>query len=252
MKNTICIIQPGRTGDILITLPIAYHYWLNGKDIIWPVASEFMDMFSSVIFIGNTFIYNIGSICKHSGSFLRSLAIEHKSLDGEILDLAIGFGDPTLDAEWKASKLSFDVWKYCTSELEYQIKYYLPEIIVRDKTAEKNLMNLKGIKPGEKYIVVHDRGSRGRSFKFKNITDFKDCKIIRITKIDGYNIFNWLSILEGAYQIFCVDSSFLNLVDQFNIIPEGGRFFHPWVEYYNPVQLKLLTPKLKEDWVSIF
>ena len=185
MKNTIRIIQPGRTGDILITLPIAYHYWLNGKDIIWPVASEFVDIFSSVVFIRDMFIYNIGSIYEHSGSFLRSLAIKHKSLNGEILDLAIGFGNPALDAEWKVSGLSFDVWKYYTTKLEYQAKYSLPDIIVRDKVAEKNLMNLKGIKPGEKYIVVHDYGSGGRSFKFKNIIDFQNYKVIEITKTDG-------------------------------------------------------------------
>lgn len=252
MQEKITIIQPGRLGDIIITLPIAYHYYEQGLGIIWPVAEEYIDIFNSVKFLENMMIYNIGSINDHQGSNLRKRAFSHSIYDN-CIDLAIGFGDPILDKEWKDTGLPFDVWKYNRVKLEYQKKYDLCDFIVRDKDKETQLMALKGINKNDNYIVVHEDGSHGRHFNFNKIIGeaSNHYGIVRLDKVKGHNIFDWLSILQGAFQIYCVDSCFANLVDQYGIIPRGGRFFHPWSEYYTPLQLKLLTPKIRDDWEII-
>lgn len=250
MNKSICIIQPGRLGDIILTLPIAHHYYEQGLGIIWPVCSEYIDVFRSVRFLENMMIYNIGSINAHQGSVLRAHAFFHTNSGGCYIDLAIGFGNPLLDKNWKDTGLPFDIWKYNKAKLEYQKKYSLCYFIERNFEKEKELMKLKGINRNDNYIVVHEDGSHGRHFNFNKIIGemSNHYGIVRLDKVEGYNIFDWLSILQGAFQIYCVDSCFSNLVDQYGIIPRGGRFFHPWKEYYTPLQLKLLTPKISDDW----
>lgn len=48
--NTL-IVQPGRYGDILICLPIAYYLHTCGHHIRWAVADEFADIFSAVSYV---------------------------------------------------------------------------------------------------------------------------------------------------------------------------------------------------------
>lgn len=249
MNKSICIVQPGRAGDILITLPIAHHYYSKGYDIIWPVAHEYLDIFRNVNFLSHMFVYNIGSI-NEQGNILRKKSITH--INDFYIDLAIGFGNPILDKSWKETELSFDIWKYNFCKLEYQKKYSLPNFINRNLDKEGKLLELKGINYDDNYIVVHENGSR-RHFDFINIVEkkFKNYKIIKINKMEGYNIFDWLMVLQNADAIFCVDSCFANLVDQYNIIPTFGRYFHPWKEYYSTLQLKLLTPCIKKDWILV-
>ncbi len=251
MKDCITIIQPGRLGDLIITLPIAYQYHKQGFDIVWPVASEYIDLFRNVSFFKDMIIYNLGSINANTGKVIKNFALSHIPMHSSAIDLAIGFGDIVLDRKWKDSQMSFDVWKYNhAAKMSYSAKYDLPNFIIRDKDQERGLMAYLRIKKGEKYIITHSNGSHGRNIDFNRITDFNGCRTIEISQVEGYNVFDWLGILEGAYQIFCVDSSISNLVDQFGIKPEGGRFFHPWVEYYSTEQLKLLTPNIEESsWV---
>ncbi len=252
MYKNMTIIQPGRLGDIILTLPIAYHYYLQGLNIIWPVCSEYIDTFRNVDFLSNMFIYNIGSI-KHQGSILKKHAKTHISGYGHSIDLAIGFGDVELDRKWKETGLSFDIWKYYIVKLEHQYKYTLSEFIVRNSDREMELAEKKKINCKDDYIVIHEDGSHGRHFDFSRTIGYNHIgsKIIKIDKEENYNIFDWLKILEGAKAIYCVDSCITNLVDQYGIMPTKGRFFHPWREYYTPLQLSLLTPKIKEDWVII-
>lgn len=250
MNERLTIIQPGRIGDILLVLPIAYSYYKNGFDIIWPVANEYVNIFRNINFLSHMFVYNIGSIYEHTGKYLKNNSI--RLATNPYIDLAIGFGDIELDKRWRETKLSFDTWKYSEAKLEYQKKYDLCDFIARDLDKEIELMKFKGINKGD-YIVIHEDGSHGRHFDFNRIIGYNHIgsKIIKIDKEENYNIFDWLKILEGAKAIYCVDSCIANLVDQYGIMPPKGRFFHPWREYYTPLQLSLLTPKIKEDWVII-
>ncbi|MFW9899681.1 MAG: hypothetical protein ACFFDY_00155 [Candidatus Thorarchaeota archaeon] len=248
--GNITIIQPGRLGDLLLVLPIAYYYYSQGLDVTWPIANEYIDVFKNVNFLSHMFIYNIGSI-DEKGHMLRTKSWEY--ITQSYIDLAIGFGNPLLDKNWKETNLSFDLWKYKHAGLPYTTKYDLYDFIVRNRDKESQLMALKEINKNDNYIVVHEDGSHGRHFDFNKIIGgmSNHYGIVRLGKVEGYNIFDWLSILQGAFQIYCVDSCFANLVDQYGIIPRGGRFFHPWSEYYTPLQLKLLTPKISDDWKII-
>lgn len=243
-KKNLLIIQPGRNGDILLVLPIAKYYYDHGYNIIWPVCSEYFTLFYYTNFPINAI--DIGPLESGKGAYDKAKSI----FPFEYLDLAIGFGNTALDTEWKKTNLSFDVWKYNKANVPYFNKYNLPNIISRQTDIELDLFNFLHIKTNESYIVIHQNGSNKRHFDFKLNTNKRIIEIDSISS-ERWRIFDWLPILMNADQIYCVDSCFLNLVDQYNIKPPNGRYAHLWSEYYTEENLHFLSPLISSDWKFI-
>ena len=172
-------------------------------------------------------------------------------IDFEYLDLAIGFGDPGLDQEWRGTHLSFDLWKYHKANVDYNEKYRLVEFIKRNIDKEEDLMLELGVDYEADFFTVHENGSHGRYFDFSKSFFRIPNDVIKINQIEGYSIFDWLTVLENSSSIFCVDSSMANLIDQWGIKPPEGRYFHKWTEYYTPEQVHFLTPQLTENWTIV-
>jgi len=235
-REKLKIIQPGRIGDILIVLPIAKYYYERGYEIVWPVFDEYLPLFNYVDYVSAV---GIGIF---DGAYRRAIEL----MPGcEKLDLGIGFPGHRENQTWKSTGLSFDEWKYKKADLPLELKYTLS--INRNKENEKNLiLLLEENYQLKKYSVVHDSGiSSGRRQYNFNLP--ADEKYIKIRPIKGFTVFDWLSILEGADKIYCVDSCIANLVNQLGI-GIGKRYFHPWIEYYTQDQQSQLTPKLAEGW----
>jgi hypothetical protein len=70
----------------------------------------------------------------------------------------------------------------------------------------------------------------------------EDWQTIEITPTETDSIFNWLTILERAESIVCVDSVFANLVDQMNMKND---------KYFIARSHVGLTPVLGQDWTWI-
>jgi len=245
MRKELLIIQPGRKGDILLVLPIAKYYYDLGYEITWPICNEYQNLFLYVNFPIN--VIDIGPLTSGIEAYERSKNIGN-NFNGT-LDLAIGFGNQNLNDEWKKTNLSFDVWKYKKACIPYFHKYLLLKIINRIPEIEKDLLNFFDIK-NDPYIVIHQNGSNGRHFDFKIDKAIKTIEIKQFPS-NRWEIFDWISLLQGARKIYCVDSCFLNLIDQCKIIPPDGRFVHFWNEYYSLKDLPLLSPFVSNDWISV-
>lgn len=213
----IGIIQPGRIGDILIVLPIAKWYHDAGYRVHWPVASEYVPLFDYINYVK---VHDIGEL-----SYQNAKSILY---DMPILNLSIGFGDKELDDRWKASGLSFDEWKYQEANVPFHNKYNLS--INRDFKKEEKLKKLLNL--SNRYVVTHSVGTNG-SF------DFGVPNAVEVKPIEGFTLFDWIGILEGAGLIACVDSCVANLVEQMDIC-YGRRFVHFWGNGASPV--------LGSDW----
>src|ERR1035437_3177394 len=105
-KN-IKIIQPCKIGDILICLPIAYHYYLEGYSVVWPICENYYFLQDYIYYV--TFIPTNNDICvavKESYNIYKSF---------RTIDLCFGFTKSLNDSEWAKSTLQFDEIKYFLS-----------------------------------------------------------------------------------------------------------------------------------------
>ena len=100
--------------------------------------------------------------------------------------------------------------------------------------------------PDEPYVFVHDDEQRGRVINVNT-----KLKVVRpnISKFmangmfedDGFNIFDYMTIIENAKERHMMNSSYSWLVELFNVGDRGSNFFHMNVgahDYWSPEQTK--------------
>ncbi len=231
----IGIIQPGRVGDIVLCLPIAKWYFDKGYQVSWPVASEYLSMLEYAPYVKPIDIGGLDYSYEKSLGALRDANIK------EIIDLGIGFGKP--EGDWIKSGLHFDEWKYFEAKVPFQERYNLninrnfkKEGELLKRVSEAHKIN------GRSYTIIHEDGSS--FFSNWNIP----CKV-KIIPMDGFTIFDWISIIENAGAIFFIDSCFSTLINQLDL-GVGRRFVrhNNYSGESNPDRRKLLTLNLSKDW----
>jgi hypothetical protein len=234
--KTVGIIQPGRVGDVCLCFPIAKWYYDRGYNVKWPVPTDCVSLFDYISYAEPIDIGMVGDF------YQESLKVLKGTVD-EVVDLGIGFGRD--ETKWLASKKPFNVWKYLEAKVPWTEKYNLVidrnfkrEAELRDKILKKY-----HIKDGI-YSIFHSDSSWCH-YNWKLKID----NLIEIEKLEGYTIFDWLTLLEGAQELFLVDSCFQNLVDMMKI-GVGRRTTHFWGTYNNKDTFrgKLCQPKIAPDW----
>ena len=95
--------------------------------------------------------------------------------------------------------------------------------VERNLVREEELFNLLGCE-NEKYIFVHDDPSRGFILRQELIPS--EYKIIKpdLKLIEKYSFFDYLKIIENASEIHCIESSFVALIESFEI--QVPKFAH--------------------------
>ena len=225
----VAIIQPGRLGDIIICLPIAKHYHDEGYEVLWPCADEFIHLLDRIPYVRPI---NIHAICPKS--YQTSLRVANRLKVDKIIDLAIGFGRD--EDDWKAE--SFDQFKYRIAEVPFDKKYELE--IPRNYEKEKRLKDLVLADHPGSYVVTHSKSSFGKY-------DFHIPNAVEIMPIKGFDIFDWIGIIEGAKMLFCVDSCVLNLANQLTLC-EDRRYYWDWIDIRSEYQVSKRSPVLAPDW----
>jgi predicted SAM-dependent methyltransferase len=228
------IIQPGRLGDILICLPIAKYYFDRGYKIIWPVHQQYIELFDRIPYVEAISLPK----WKNIYTTARKIVIEKKVNSKDIIDLAIGFGRDEKD--WRESGFHFDEYKYMLANVPFEEKYNL--VFNRNTKKEKALCKeLELEKYHDGYVVTHSKSSFAEY-------DFKIPSAIEVEEKEGYLIFDWLTVLEGARYIFCVDSCIANLVNQLGIA-NGRRYFRDWKDIRDKKEARRLTPMFNMGYV---
>lgn len=109
--------------------------------------------------------------------------------------------------------------------------------IERDYDREVKFYEMNQIK--NDFIFVHDDPGRSMQIDFKYLNG-KNIIKADVTKTNI--IFDYLTILENAKEIHCIESSFLFLIDSFNF--KGRLFNHRYARQYP----KNNTPTLRNKW----
>jgi hypothetical protein len=188
----LLIIQPGRYGDIIITLPIAAFYSEN-YIVEWLCPKEYHSLFRNI-------------------DYCRPVLQKTGSYD-KMIDLSFGFGGGQ-QQWWNKNMDTFFSF--------VEAKYYLAAVNIskrwqldwnRNFSREGKLYDL--ICPNDDYILVQDS-----THNFSFPMSFNK-KVVRFEHVEDYNVFDWYEVIRGASEIHCIDSvlsNFIEAVDDFRQI----------------------------------
>jgi hypothetical protein len=227
------IVQSRGLGDIVIALPIARHYYNEGWEIFWPICQEFIPHFESHV----PWVKWI-PVRTDAGTFFYDQpmrALKNFKCD-EILPLYQALTGHKFHEELYFQQTKFDQYKYIKAGVPFLNKWRLSECITRNLTQEQWLYDQVVTNP--QYAVVHLQGSDHRA-KFDPTIIPQEWQTIEIDDRLSTSIFDWLTVLERAQSIVCVDSVYSNLVDQLSIGTD---------RYFIPRSHIGLTPVLGLDW----
>ena len=135
------------------------------------------------------------------------------------------------------TRFNFDRSFYEQFEMDFK-KRWDSFKVERDLSSEKNLVEKLNIK--EKYIFVHEDPSRG--MRIDRYIHRKGLRVIKASTDLSENMFDYLSLIEGAEEVHVIESAFMFMIDSFPI--EGQLFNHRYARSY-PARN---TPTLRLDW----
>ena len=225
------VIQSRGLGDIIIALPIArYYYEEYGDEIIWPICREFYDsVVDSVPWVQWRPIDTDPEGLFFLETPLRVFEEESVDPDEALYLYQFLSSRPDLTDPELFNILKFDQYKYQAAGVPFRRKWQLSQAITRDLSRETLLGEGLGLAAGDRYAVVNLKGS---NFAARIDLDFLD-PAVRIIDLDSNltaSIFDWITVLESAEAVVCVDSALANLVDQLSI--EGPELYwirrSPW------------------------
>jgi len=232
-RKKLGLIQSRGLGDIIISLPIANHYFNDGWDIYWPICENFVSNVDKIVPWINWI-----PIPLDRGAFFYDIPMQRLNnlkVDETLCLYQALTGHPEFSQEKYFQHTKFDQYKYIKAAVPFSHKWMLANCITRNLEREQALYDK--LVTNTDYVVVHKQGS-----DFSVDVDLtivpKGWQIIEINEQTDC-IFDWLTILEKAQSLILVDSVFANLVDQLDIGED---------RYFIPRSHIGLTPVLGGHW----
>ena len=239
-QKKLGICQSRGLGDLVIALPIAHHFDLEGWEVYWSILDQWVEQMSAVA----PWVKWI-PIRQDTGAFFydEPMARLHNFECDEIICLYQSLtGHQELAARPEFQITKFDELKYRAAGVPFLDKWKLAECITRDHDREQGLKDKVVTDPTTPYVVAHLTGSDHRAEMDPawipegwNLIEIKD---------QSNSIWDWLAVLEGAEAIICVDSVFANIVDQLGINRKVDSYFIPRSHIH-------LTPVLGGPWTTL-
>ena len=222
-KKKIGIIQSRGLGDIVIALPIAWEYKLQGYEVYWPICREFIPSFANTA----PWVNWISVPTDGQGKFfyttplklLKEVGIEDQD---DILFLYQYLSStPELTNPDYFAMMKFDQYKYAVADVPFGKKWDLTTCIKRDPIREQQLYDQ--LVKQDRYMVYQEQSS-DVSYSMDLSAVDPAIQKIEITKLTD-NIFDWLKVIQGAELIVLIDSVFANLIDQLKICENVEKYF---------------------------
>ena len=202
MKKRALIKQPAGIGDIFFCQKIAKKIQDQGYEIIWPVIPEFLWIKDRVI--SSAQFIDINNDFKNKVEFMSCDNIWCEINDeSTILNLQVAdkfFPGCMMDAKYSAVELSFNNWSS-----------YLH--IKRDSRREQELIDYLQIR--DPFILVNRTyGSPPHTAVCKNMQNISNkYPIVELSFIEGFNLVDWLGIIELSKEFHTVDTSIMYLIE---------------------------------------
>ena len=186
MKRLL-IIQPGRSGDIIICLPIAKWY-SKDYEVEWLCPKEYHSIFRNI-------------------NYCSPVEFSSGGYD-KVIDLSFGITPGTeLHAWWVNTRplwQSFIIPKYIIAEVPLRERWNL--IWERDPEREDDLFSKLIADERFSYNLVQDQTHDLQ-------VDLDVPNKIVFHPIDDFNIFDWYKMIQNANSIHCIDSLLCNFIE---------------------------------------
>ncbi len=230
----IGLIQTAGIGDIVIALPIAKAFAARGATVFWPVDVAYAGFLARVAPYAY-FIPVPRTTPEDFAMLVPQAELRGRKCDSTYVLYSYIFGDTSrLQNKDFTDFLKFDEYKYAVTGIPFQEKWQLK--IERDMAREEALF--KSLQIHRQFICIHRKGANFLA-QFAIPDGWKrDYQIVEIDERSD-SPFDWISTLERAAKLICVDSCFANLIEQLNLPNEKYLIFRTPSPY---------TPVMKNGW----
>jgi hypothetical protein len=214
-KN-VYIYQPRFLGDVLFVMAIAQKYLRSGHKVIFPVEDSYLT--------GASIEKNFPGIEFISIDNFREFEFPKQPGIHEYLDkIIINLSDTSNYLEHMGQKYR---------QLNLPIAYWRNVKIERDKISEEKLLAILDIHENEKFNLINEFYSNKKTFHMTTQIQ-NNYKNVFLKKIDGFNLFDWMGVIERAATIHTVHTSIQYIMDIMPNITEELHIY-PRVEVYEP------------------
>jgi len=204
--KTALIYQPCGLGDILFLQKLAYHIKDLGYEVYWPVIYEYQWLSDYIP------DFNFVSWDDKEVQLTRPPLPDHVKFPGveyyspekptEITDQLFyfqGFIPGDMSVKYDSIGLSWHDW---SDYLKWN----------RNVEKENRLFyDVLNLKDDEEYVFVNRTfGSRPTPYFYESIphtSEYYKCRVIELSLIDGYSLFDWFKVLYCAKEIHMIETS---------------------------------------------
>ena len=238
LGKKVGFIQSRGLGDLFIALPIAGYYMDAGYSVYWPICEEFYPTMKECA----PWVHWLPIGTDPRGAYFYDrpmVALKYNVEPENIINLMQYLSSRPQDSDPDIFPiLKFDQYKYAVAGVPFLHKWKLGDYLVRNKERE-DALKAQLVKPGEKYIVAHLEGSTAKATLDFSEAKAAGYKVIEIREGVTDVATDWLGVIEGAEELYMIDSCFSNLVDQLNIDVDKVFLRRSKMD---------LTPVLGGDW----
>ena len=211
-----CLIQqPSGLGDILLSIKIGCHFAEMGYNIVWPVFSVYNNIGDKIFTRQKINFYDISSeypFKREYEDLCRAEISEVVEVRKDILFVPLKRSFQStegrrLESQGASHDASNMIAKFLMCGITHHGWQEYFEIL-RNNKKERELINLLNIQSD--YHVVNKLFGTPPVWNEtlnKEIETPKGLQRVEMTYIDGYNVFDWLGVLEDASKIDAVSTS---------------------------------------------
>jgi hypothetical protein len=261
----LVILQPGKLGDLIITLPVANFYSKLGYEVEWLVFSNFNSFFRSINYvIPKSFSFGIRDKSYFGNKRLvfkgRNHVMSHQFFNvaynyisalkpDKFLDVCWGFPGSSINnlkliKEFHKQNRNWIDMRYSLCETPLKERWNFQWN--RDECKEDSLLNIIQNMAYEKYgskeySIYHNYADNKKQIELKNKINFQ--------YINGYEIYDWYKVLLYASEIGCGDSCLANFVE---VCPELKDKKKYYLGNEEPHYFRYMRNIMLNNWVDIY
>jgi hypothetical protein len=217
----IGFIQSRGLGDLIIALPIAREYSKQGYEVHWPVCEPFYQQMMQVA----PWVTWYSVPVDDRGNFFYTTPhsiLEANGVEEELWLYQYLSSHPDRTNKSHFAQFKFDQYKYAAAGVPFSKKWTLSECITRDPAVEERLYS--EVVKQDRYMVYQGVASDLSYDIDLSIVD-PAVQCIELEALEGYSVFDWLKVIEGAETIILIDSVFANLIDQLDLNPAADKYY---------------------------
>lgn len=203
--KTCLIKQPAGIGDIFFLQKMVDYYIDQGFSVIFPILP-------SIFFINDYIKKENLTFYLTTDNFPYKEYYEHNDMivnddfvfiPTQMSDMK--FAGSCMESKYKMIDLDFNGWQ---SHFHF----------IRNIDKENELYyNVLGLKDNEKYCLIGKTWGTQPNIAQKDVYyEFKN-KVIELTILDGFTIFDWCKVIENAHEISIVDTSTNYLIEKLDL-----------------------------------